>query len=206
MDAENLFSKIKKDYKKIFLTEKRINKIAVNRDIFIAKRDIEVMYEGLFLKSITIFESFIEELFIGLLYNNYELKTRKKIQKHTFPNRELVLNFIKHKNKFIELMPYNKLKESSKIFFNHNNPFVKINESSKNSLNEIYTIRNAIAHNSQFADKKFKNLLQNKGISNPKILKSPALFLKSNHSTNQSIFENYIIELNSIAREIINFN
>lgn len=205
MEAEKLFLRLKNDYKKIFITENRINKIAKNQYAFIARRDLQIMYDGLFLKSVTIFESFIEELFIGLLYDNYELKTRKKVQKHTFPSRKLVMNFLKHKNNYIELMPYSKLRDSSKIFFNENNPFLSIQENSKNSLNEIYVIRNAIAHNSQFALIKYKKLLQTKGVNNPQLVKSPSSFLKSYHSNNQSIFKNYILELNYIANYIVNY-
>lgn len=160
----------------------------------------------MFLKSVTIFESFIEELFIGLLYDSYTLNSQKKVQKHTFPNRKLVINYIKHKSSYIELMPYEKLKAASKIFFQDDNPFVQINNGTKSALVEIYTIRNAIAHNSKFSTEKYKKLLQNKGITDPHKLKSPALFLKSMHSPDTSIFENYILELNSAARDIINFS
>lgn len=206
MEAHRLFLKLKDDYKKIFLTEKRIKNVRSVQNAYIANRDIELMYDGMFLKSITIFESFIEELFIGLLYDNYTLNTKKKVQKHTFPSRKLVLNFLKHKNSYIEVMPYKKLKDSSKVFFKKENPFINISENSKNSLNEIYIIRNAIAHKSQYADLKYKKLLLNKGVTNPKLFNSPARFLKTLHSPNQSTFNNYILELNSTAREIVDFS
>lgn len=206
MEAELLYNRLKVDYKKIFLTEKRIKNIRAQNNAYIANRDLELMYDAMFLKSITIFESFIEELFIGLLYDNYKLNTKKKVQKHIFPNRKLVLNFLKHKNSYIEVMPYSKLKDTSNVFFREDNPFLSISENSKNSLNEIYIIRNAIAHKSQFAELKFKKLMANKGVSSPKIYNSPARYLKTLNSPDRSTFNNYILELNAAAREIIDFN
>lgn len=62
--------------KSLELTRKRMENLHSNGTIF--RRDLEHVYEGIFLKAVTSFESFLENLFIGLLYEKYKLSSRKK--------------------------------------------------------------------------------------------------------------------------------
>ena len=205
MESDHLSSKLVKEYKGIFNTRKRVEKIYDNSDIFLAKRDLDSFYEGMFLKSVTLFESFIEELFIGLLYDKYRLKSRKKVQKQIFSSRKLVLNYLLNGKNYLDLLPFEKLKKTTNIFFKKDNPFFSINETQKNILRDVFIVRNAIAHSSFASNQKFQNLIRRNYSNLPEISRSPSGLLQSLNNDRQTVFEVYIMELNSISYSISNF-
>jgi hypothetical protein len=204
MESTVLSIKLKKEYSSVFSTRKRIEKIALASSVFLAKKDLDSLYDGIFLKSVTMFEAFLEEFFIGLLYDKYNLKTRKKVQKIIFPSKKLTLNYLMGNKNYLDLLPYEKLSQHSKIFFNTNNPFLSLTQPEKDLLNDIYIIRNAIAHSSVNSNKKFLNFLNKKHPST--ICTTPSKFLQSLKNSNQTMFEAYIIELNYIANKLTNYN
>ena len=84
--------------------------------VFIAKKDFDIIYEGVFMRSVTSFESFIEELFIGLLYNKYDLNARHTAQNVIFNSRKQALQNILNGKKYLDLLPHDNLKKYSSIF------------------------------------------------------------------------------------------
>lgn len=205
MEALFLSKKLQKEYNSVFSTRKRLERISNHSLVYLANRDLDSFYEGIFLKSITLFESFIEELFIGLLYDKYKFNTRKKVQKLIFPSKKIALNYLMNNKKYLDLLPYDRLKQNSTIFYNEDNPFSNLTKPDINFLNDIYILRNSIAHNSLTANKKFVKFINDKHPSLPISMKTPAKFLQSLNNPNQTMFEIYIIELNVIANKITSF-
>jgi len=205
MDAVSLSNRLESNFNKFLITATRVKKVRES-DVYLAKRDVDTFYEGIFLKTVTSFESFVEELFIGLLYKKYDLPTRKKIQKIAFEDRKTVLNFLllNGQKKYLDLLPFEKLKKNYKVFYKDENPFAVLNDSQKDILNQVFILRNAIAHNSITANKKFKKFLED---NHPALIsiKTPSQFLQTLNNPNQTMFEVYLIELNSIANSFCNF-
>ena len=206
MDSDILFKRLRREYDSIFATRRRIERANNTSNVYIADKDLNLFYDGMFLKSVTLFESFVEEFFIGLLYNKYNLSTRKKVQKHTFPNRKLVLNYILNGKLFLDLLPLYKLEKNSKVFYKDDNPFLNLPADSKKILNHIFIIRNAIAHSSISSDTKFKKFIEINHNTLPANQRTPSNFLQSLKTSNQTMFEAYIIELNFLAQTMTSFN
>ena len=205
MEALALSNKLENEFNRIFISINRLKRIKGSPNVYIANRDIDVFYEGMFLKVVTTFEAFVEELFVGLLYNKYSLPTRKKVQKVVFDNKKMAINYLLFNNKYLNLLPYQKLSENHKVFYNENNPFNILTKSQKSILTDIFVIRNAMAHNSLTANKKFKDFLASKHPSLTSI-DNPSNFLQSLNNPNQTMFDVYVIELNGIANAFCTFN
>ena len=206
MDSTRLSTKLQKEYDKIFATRRRLERISFQPNVYLADKDLDSFYEGIFLKSITLFESFIEEFFIGLLYDKYKLNTRKKVQKIIFPNKQIVLNYLMNNKPYLDLLPFDRLKNNASIFYNNDNPFTNLNQTERLFLNEIFILRNTIAHNSLSSNKKFIKYINDKHNTLPNKDRTPAKFLQSLNNPNQTMFEIFIIELNFIANKMARFN
>ncbi len=205
MEASTLSNKLENEFNKIFISIRRLKRIKHSSNTYIANRDIDVFYEGMFLKVVTTFEAFVEELFVGLLYNKYSLPTRKKVQKVIFNNKKTVINYLLFNNRFLNLLPYHKLSDNHRVFYNEDNPFNTLTVHQKEILTDIFIIRNAMAHNSLTANKKFKNFIARK---HPLLtsIDNPSIFLQSLNNPNQTMFDVYVIELNSIGNAFCNFS
>jgi hypothetical protein len=206
MQSIKLSERLKKEYSKIFATRRRIERIDDGEKVYLANKDLDIFYEGMFLKSVTLFEAYIEELFIGLLYDKYKLDTTKKVQKILFPNRKLAVNYLRNGKSYLDLLPYDKLAKTAKIHFKMDNPFLKLSKDSRKLIEETFVIRNAIAHSSFMASTKFKEFINNKHNTLPKKDRTPTRFLQSLNNSSQTMFEIYIIELNVLANSIASFS
>ncbi|MCL5127134.1 hypothetical protein [Algibacter sp. L4_22] len=206
MHSDILSLRLKKEYDRVFSSRKRMEKANASNNAYILDKDLNLFYDGMFLKSVTLFESFVEEFFIGLLYDKYQLSTKKKIQKHIFKDRKLVLNFILNGKPFLDLLPLHKLEKNTKVFYKDDNPFSNIPSASKTVLNHIFIIRNAIAHSSVSSDTKFKKFIENNHNTLPDNQRSPSKFLQSLKTSNQTMFETYILEMNFLAQTMTRFN
>lgn len=204
MEAISLSNRLQTQYIGILNSLSRLKRNSSN--VFIAKKDFDIFYEGTFLRSVTSFEAFVEELFIGLLYDKYELPANHQVQKIKFESRKLVLNYLLNGKKYLDLLPYDSLVRNMKVFYNDRNPFKKIDSSDQTLLKHIFIIRNSIAHNSVSANLKFQRFIDDYHPTLPLRDRNPTKFLQSLHSPGKTMFEYYLIELNSLANKISTYN
>lgn len=174
----------------------------------IYRNDIEHVYEGIFLKAVTSFESFIENLFIGILYKKYKFSSRRRLARVYFDSKQITTDIILNGNAYVDWLPFEKLEKRSKVFFDEGIPFTSLNQNDKSYLKQILSIRNAIAHKSPYSDEKFRNQVVAQTPGLPDIHKTPAGFLRYVYRTgpDQTKFENYLIELSNIANKIASFH
>lgn len=81
----------------------------------IVKRDIEIIYGGLFLDALTCFENFIEELFVNLLIvgSHHSSSIRPK---HTFNSTRSCREIIYAGKRYVDWFPYDlTLKRSERV-------------------------------------------------------------------------------------------
>lgn len=206
MDSIKLSLKLGNEFQKVLNTKNRIEKISSAGSVYLPNKDIDIFYEGIFLKSVTLFESFVEEFFVGLLYDRYKLNTRKKVQKTIFTERNLALNYLLNGKSYIDLLPFDKLAKITQTFFRPDNPFETIPKPSKVILEDIFIIRNAIAHSSFASDNKFNKFIDSKHSTLPSKQRSPSKFLQSLNTSSQTMLDIYIYELNYLAHTMTNFS
>jgi hypothetical protein len=124
-------------------------------DSRINRRDINLFYEGILLRSVTSFEAMLEELFIGLLTGKITapraIHPRVNFQS-TVVARKVVLGG----RPYVDWLPYNLTKKRAEAFFRSGIPFTRLDNADERSLVRIVTIRNAVAHQSKAALQKFE--------------------------------------------------
>ncbi|MFZ6034931.1 MAG: hypothetical protein ACOYUB_02185 [Patescibacteria group bacterium] len=176
-----------------------------NRDI--VRRDIEQVYQGLFLDCVTSFERVIEIVFFGLLMGKTLVQNCNNLQKVVIKSYLVAKELLYENKKYTDWLPYNNLEAKSKRFFHQGQPFTILDEDDKRTIFEIVVIRNTIAHKSKFAIEKFKKTVIESLILSPRE-KTPAGFLRSIYRTNpdQTRYELYSIELVNIIKKILSFH
>lgn len=121
----------------------------------ITRRDIEQVYQGLFLESVAAFESFIEELFLGLLTGQVNPHSTRTSPKVIFASRSTAMPIV-FAGRFYDWLPYNRTSERAEHFFKNGHPFSALLPNDISKTEEFRLIRNVIAHKSDHAKKLFE--------------------------------------------------
>lgn len=175
----------------------------------ISHKDLKVVYEALFINLHIAFEVFLEDLFIGLLVGSssqvrgLRSASNNIIPRVQFRSHAVAREVIKGKNKYIEWLPYSRTQELAKTFFRGGRPFSQVNDRDIQVIQNISTIRNYIAHRSEYSKKQFeKRIISNRSL--PKIEQQPSGFLAGTWrmSPRQTRYQYYVVELKRIARDL----
>lgn len=164
----------------------------------------EQVYEGLFLNTMTGFEAFIENLFIGLLVegahglkSGHNVQARVLVRSHAVA-RQVVLS---PRQNYVDWMPYERTLEQAERLFRGGRPFSLLSKSQIETLLRAMRIRNAIAHRSRHSLSVFERLVIG---STPVGLResTPAGYLRGllMASPPRTRFEDYAASLAAIAR------
>lgn len=180
----------------------------------LSNRDIDRTYEGLFLSAYSLFERFIEDLFIGLLVasrglqsSRNDLVPRITVSSHKIA-REVILG--SRRKKFVDWLPYEKTSDMASIYFRGGRPFSDLDDSSDPAmlqlrivLTKAALIRNALAHKSRHSLHRFREGVIG-GSHIPAREKSPASYLRGRYRTfpAQTRYENLVSQLAVIARHL----
>lgn len=166
----------------------------------IIKTDIDSVYEALFLRAVTSFEAFLEDLFIAILAGHARYSKQRVRVLMSASSMESLMQILLQGNAFMNWLPFTNTEKRAKIYLKDGRPFTELNDGDKSILKTITVIRNAIAHKSPHALSEFERavigsipLLQNE--------RSPAGFLRSRITSGpaQSRFEVYMGELGRCA-------
>ena len=122
----------------------------------VTRHDVNLFYEGIFLKTITSFESLLEELFIGLLTGGIETG-RNVCPRAQFKSHVVARDITFGGRAYVDWLPYRHTEKRAKAFFRGARPFSRLDNSDKTELDRMLIIRNCVAHQSRAARNKFKN-------------------------------------------------
>lgn len=138
-------------------TRNKLHKLFLTGQI--TRRDIEQVYQGLFLEAVAAFESHIELFFIGLLSKSIDPHSRLTVSKATFSSRSTAMPIVVG-SRFYDWLPYSRTRERAEHFFRNGHPFSVLDASEADKTEEFRFIRNAIAHRSDHAKQQFeKNVI-----------------------------------------------
>lgn len=203
--SSELCLELKRKYKSLELTRKKVESLYSSKAL--CSRDINLVYEGLFISTHTIFENFLEDLFIGLLVDGRGLKSsradicpRIRVKNHQIA-KEVIIG--SSRRKYITWVPFENTILLAKIFFREGRPFTDLNEGQKRVLSNCLIIRDVLAHKSHYSIEKFKtNFLVNANI--PLREHQPASYLRGvfRNFPPQSRYENFASELARIACDL----
>lgn len=172
----------------------------------LSRHDIESVYEGLFIRSVIAFEEFLDKLFIGIMLQKYAYQRNSGSQ--VLPRvriasplvlREILLNG----RDYLDWLPYGKTEERAGIYLRGGRPFSELSTHDKDILKRVLFLRNAIAHSSSHAQRRFVAIVIN---TTPVISRerTPAGFLRSTIRINPvtTRFEVYLSDLGRMARTL----
>jgi len=141
---------------KLALLEKTRNKVEMLlQQNHLDRQEVEAVYTGLFIDAFTEFEALIERLFIGLFDGSLKslaipAKRRFKVRHKSF-SREVVYEG----QKYVDWIPYDKTIAKAKRFLIDGVPFSILDEIEKDNIKRAHLLRNALAHKSDTATKRF---------------------------------------------------
>ena len=124
----------------------------------VTPRDMALFYEGIFLKTVTSFESLLEELFIGLLTGGIE-PGRNVHPRAQFKSPAVARDIICGGRAYVDWLPYRHTEKRAAAFFRGGRPFSGLYKEDKKALERMLTIRNAVAHQSRAARNEFDKII-----------------------------------------------
>jgi len=117
--------------------------------------DTALFYEGIFLRTVTTFEGLMEDLFVGLLAGSVR-PGRNVLPRVTFRSHAVARDVMLGGRAYVDWLPYHHAEKRAEAFFRGGLPFSNLEGGDKRELERIILIRNAVAHQSRDARKKFE--------------------------------------------------
>lgn len=170
----------------------------------ISKRDIEKVYEALYLRTITFFEGFIEELFFGLLTKRINSSIRNVVARVDLKSDSVARDIVFSGKQYIDWLPYQRTQDLAEIYFRGGRPFVFLDNRDKGDIKNMLKIRNVIAHQSASSLRIFQDDIISNTIGLLPREKTPAGFLRNQFRTSpdQTRLELYQLRTIEMAKKI----
>jgi len=143
----------------------------------VKRHDVSLFYEGIFLRTVTSFESLMEELFVGLLSGG--IVPRHNVRPRvTFRSAAIARDVMLGGKAYVDWLPYRHTENRASAFFRGGQPFSNLDKADVKSLDRMLTIRHAVAHQSRAARRKFEDEVIGSTPLLP-VERTPAGFLRS---------------------------
>ena len=139
-------------------TRKRMESLYQNKRIKV--RDLHAMYEALFLRGVTSFEVFLEELFISIITQKATYKKGRISVRMTAISRQALMDILLQGDRYMVWLPFSQTEARAKIYLREGKPFSELTDADKSMIRTVTTIRNAIAHRSRHATNEFKRTVR----------------------------------------------
>ena len=157
MNASELYNWIKQNFNK---NDELISKLTrLHYDGILDENEYLETLSGPIMSYFNNFELYIEKLFLGLITSEIGMASPIAV-KFTLTGADKesdCRDILAGQSNYIAWMPYDGTLALSKKVFAQDSPFVNLTQSDKDNLSKIYMARNAIAHGSKYALKKFFN-------------------------------------------------
>lgn len=168
----------------------------------VSREDVYLFYEGVFLRAVTMFEGLLEDLFVGLLAGSvgpgHKVHPRVKFKSHSVA-RDVMLGG----RAYVDWLPYHHTDRRAEAFFRGGFPFCNLGKQDRKDLERIILIRNAVAHQSRTALKRFESEV----VGTTPLLpfeRTPPGYLRSNFraAPAQSRYEDIANTLSALVRKL----
>lgn len=150
--------------------------------------DVHRIYSGAFIQYYTFLERMIEKLFIGLLMGDYISAYANVTALIDIKSYQVAHDVVKGERRYVDWLPIDRTCKRADAFFSSGRPFSLLDSTDKNVLNNLTTLRNAIAHKSAASKKSFLNVYV-QGRSLPPEQLRPSGYLRGTHRLGQSRLE-----------------
>lgn len=165
--------------------------------------DVELVYESSFLSVCSQWESLLRETLFEVVCGE-ESSKRGNTRVATFKNRSYFRKLLLFPDKdYIALQDLGRVEKIASLFVSKGRPFSAVSEENKTHIQQAIWVRNAIAHQSSFAVKLFREKVPGV-VSLPTSKRIPGAFLRHEfrEAPRQRRFELYYAAFQSAANEI----
>jgi hypothetical protein len=199
----SLFTEFKGHLNFLDYTRKKMEKLFSEGRI--VRRDIDQVYCGLYIDSITSFERKIENLFFGLLVRRLSHPSSDVIPRINLISDMIAQDIVlSGEKRYLDWFPYRYTKKRAEAYFKQGKPFSSLSSSDINMIEELLMIRNYISHRSNHSEKIFLGKVIGT-LPVPPREKKPAGYLRGikRITPSQTRFEYYMIEMADILRKLV---
>ena len=190
--ARDSLSRFQRELKLIQFTRKRIDGLHSSK--MIVNRDAEVTYEALFLRLVTSFEAYLEQLFSEVVAGKHNYPPARKVSVRITATSDAALKEVMNYGRnYADWLPFERTQKRARVFMDAGRPFTDLTRNDVAMIDRIYVVRHAIAHRSEFAMKKFKDEIAAQNLLPRE--RSPAGYLMSMVSASDTRFDVYAGEL-----------
>ena len=188
-----------KNLRRIDYTRKRMEVLYSQKNIVL--RDLDAVYEALFLRAVTSFEVFLEDHFVAIVSGRANLAKRRASVRMTAASPKALMDILLQGGAYMAWLPFSHTERRAHIYLRDGRPFSDLTDGDKSIIRSITIIRNAIAHRSSHAMSEFNRVIIGAQSLLP-IEKTPAGFLRARVRRGPTLnrFEIYVGELARIAR------
>lgn len=166
----------------------------------LARRDLERVYEGLFVASVTSFEDFFEERFFEVILKPGARKPGV-MPRAEFKSAPVLREFVLGGRQYVNWLPFPRTEERAHIYLRGGRPFDVVTGTEKRQMKNWMTIRHAIAHTGREARRKFEaDILA--GVPLPPRERTPAGFLRSHLRPGTTRFESIVNQMLAIGSKV----
>jgi hypothetical protein len=196
--AQTELGKFQRSLQRLDYTRDRMERLFAQGQI--RKIDLDTVYEALFLRAVTSFEAFLEDLFVAILVGRVRYNRQRVKVLMSASSTDALMQILLQGNAFMNWLPFSNTEKRAKLYLKDGRPFTELDDGDKSQLKTITVIRNAIAHKSDHALSEFERtvlgsllLLHNE--------RNPAGFLRSRIASGpaQSRFEIHVGHLGKCA-------
>ena len=169
----------------------------------IALRDLHSVYEALFIRAVTSFETFLQDQFVAIMRGKAKYKpARRVLTRMTAVSSAALRDILLQGRAYATWLPFDNTQKRALVYLRDGKPFSDVPEVDRLTMRKITVIRNAIAHQSTYAIAEFEKVIA--GIPLRPQERKPAGFLRSTMraAPPQNRFEFYVSELGRIAAGI----
>ncbi len=157
-------------------TRLRVEALLANGNLGI--RDVERVYEALFVRSVVQFEATIEELLIGLISGRLRSPKSGISTRACFSSDSVIKDILYGEDKYLDWLPFDRTEALARRFLTGGRPFTDVDDGKKGEIKRIVLIRHAIAHKSKHSKKQFMEKVIGSSVLLPHE-KTPAGYLRS---------------------------
>jgi len=154
--------------------------------------DVGRVYGGAFLAFHTYFERSLERLFLGLLMKRLELdNVRPLIDVQSEKVGHAVVVGGRH---YVDWLPFDQVAiPRAKAFLAGGRPFSDLSKADRRHLESLSVIRNALAHESRHAKRRFRAQFVD-GLALPPSQRTPSGYLRGQHRVGETRFDHLLGE------------
>jgi hypothetical protein len=164
--------------------------------------DKNQVFAGAYVSYLTFFEAQIEALFVGLITERHAHPDASIAPTVAMPNSKIAKAMITGGRNYVDWLPFNAhTMKRAPVFLVEGRPFTDLSKPRRNTLDNASVLRNALAHQSDHALKRFEaEFVDGKVL--PVSQRKPPGYLRGSHSLTRNRLEVQLMELVVIMRDL----